>query len=245
MKYDPLRKADNNKLTAIMQVHNEADRYLETTLENLSSFVDEIVVVDDASTDQSVMLCKKYPKVRHMVELKTSLFHQEWKLRKILWEAAVSTEPDWLLSVDADELYETKAQNEIHRLINQEDYDWLGFRLFDFWGCMTHYREDEHWNIHKRHTMTAVRYMPCYHYFYPEWNHHVPRLPSTCGLLPGLRTELRVKHLGWACSEEERYRKYARYMKNDPEAKWGSLAHYESILDPYPNLVEWKEDGEG
>lgn len=228
----------------MLQVHNEADRFLETVLESLSSFVDDIVIVDDASTDQTVRLCKKYPKARNIVELSSPLFNQEWKLRKILWETALSTEPDWLLSVDADEIYETKAQKEIHRLINQEESDWLGFRFYDFWGSMTHYREDEHWHIHKRHTMTAVRYIPSYHYFYPEWDHHVPRLPLTSGLLPGLCTELRVKHLGWACGEEDRYRKYQRYMKNDPESKWGSLAHYESILDPNPHLLEWKEDFE-
>lgn len=238
----PIRKSKDNRLTAIIQVCNEADRYLEMVLDDLSVYVDNIVIVDDASTDSTVKLCKSYKKVTRLVELTESHFDREWELRTILWQAAVSINPDWLLSVDADEIYENKVKSQIHQLMNQEDFDWVGFRFFDFWGDFTHYRDDQYWNIHRRHTMTLVRYLPEYHYFYPQMNHHVPRLPLSYTVLPGHHSELRLKHLGWAGSEEERYRKYLRYLEKDPEGKWGSLKQYQSILDPKPNLVEWKEE---
>lgn len=238
-----IRKTTGNRLTAMMQVRNEADRYLESVLKELSEFVDEIVILDDASTDGSARLCRSFAKVKHVVTLPESRFHTEWKLRAQLWELACSTEPDWLLSVDADEFYEDKAKASMHELMNQDRYDWVGFRFFDFWGGETHYREDDHWQIHRRHTRTLVRYIPGYYYFYPRMNQHVPRLPASYAALPGFLAELRVKHYGWAVSREELERKYRRYLERDPLGKWGSLSQYESILDENPNLVPWSEVG--
>ncbi|UQZ84760.1 Glycosyl transferase family 2 [Paenibacillus konkukensis] len=237
-----VRKASGNRLTAMMQVRNESGRYLKQVLAELCTFVDDIVVVDDGSTDDTVAICQACPKVAKLVALKTSRFGQEWELRSLLWEAAVSTSPDWLLSVDADELYEDKAKRQMRELIDQDRYDWVGFRFYDLWGGTTHYREDAHWNVHKHHTMALLRYFPQFPYAYPRWDHHVPRLPLPCIALPGLLTDLRVKHLGWAGSLEDRVRKYLRYKQIDPEGRWGSLAQYESILDLNPNLIEWKED---
>lgn len=165
----PLRKTSGNRLTAIMQVRNEAGRYLEQVLEELSEFVDDIVIVDDGSTDHTAQLCLSFAKVKKLVTLQSSLFNREWELRQTLWELAVSTNPDWPLSVDADEFYEESAKREMRRLIDQDVYDWVSFRLFDFWGGTTHYREDEHWNIHTKHTRTLVRYLPNFHYFFRKW----------------------------------------------------------------------------
>ncbi|KWX84302.1 glycosyl transferase family 2 [Paenibacillus riograndensis] len=237
----PLRKTSGNRLTAMMQVRNESGRYLEQVLEELSSFVDDIVIVDDASTDGTVRLCESFAKVTKLVTLEGSRFNREWELRRTLWELAVSTDPDWLLSVDADEFYEEEAKREMRRLIDQDVYDWVAFRLYDFWGGTTHYREDEHWNIHTKHTRTLVRYLPQFYYFTPQMDHHVPRLPLSYAVLPGFLTELRVKHYGWALPPEALREKYDRYMELDPAGKWGSLEQYASILDEKPRLVEWQE----
>ncbi|WP_138753796.1 glycosyltransferase [Paenibacillus sinopodophylli] len=236
------RKHTGNKLTAIMQVRNEQGRYLEAVLAELSQFVDDIVIVDDASTDDTHELCRSFDKVVKLIRLDTSLFRTEWQLRQRLWEEAITLEPDWILSVDADEIYEQRAALAIRELIDQDRYDWVGYRMYDFWGSLTHYREDEWWTLHKRHTMTLIRYLPGYHYYYPQWEHHVPRLPITAAALPGICTEFRIKHLGWAGSEEDRRAKYERYKQLDPFGKWGSLAHYESILDPKPRLIRWNEE---
>ncbi|WP_282938433.1 glycosyltransferase family 2 protein [Paenibacillus sp. RC67] len=242
MIHEPIRKTTGNRLMAIMQVRNEADRHLEAVLQELSQFVDDIVIVDDASTDDTVKLCKAFPKVTRLIELGQSKFHKEWELRSLLWNAACSMKPDWLLAVDADEFYEETAKMWMRTIIDHDQYDWVGFRFFDFWGGTTHYRDDMHWQIHRRHTRTLVRYIPEYHYFFPKMDHHVPRLPLTYAALPGFLTELRVKHYGWAVSDEELKRKYLRYMERDPLGKWGDLEQYHSILDPNPNLVAWKEE---
>ncbi|WP_127588257.1 glycosyltransferase family 2 protein [Paenibacillus koleovorans] len=236
-----VRKTSGNKLTAIMQVRNEASRFLPLVLEELCTFVDEIVVVDDHSTDRTAEVCRACPKVVKLVTLEDSLFAQEWELRTLLWQTAAATEPDWLLSVDADELYERKAREYIPHLINQDRVDWFSFRFYDFWGGTTHYRDDALWTLHKRQYISLVRFFPEFPYWYPKKDHHMSRLPPACYMFRGEHTALRVKHLGWAGSLEDRVRKYLRYKKMDPDGRWGSLAQYESILDLEPNLVEWQE----
>lgn len=105
-----VRKSKGNKLTAMLQVRNERGRYLEEVLHDLSEFVDEIVIVDDASTDGTPDLCKAYPKVVRLEVLEKPLFAEEWRLRNTLWQAAAGTRPDWLLSVDADEPVQHRGQ---------------------------------------------------------------------------------------------------------------------------------------
>lgn len=225
----------------MLQVRNESGRYLRQVLDQASAVADALVVVDDASDDDTADVCRGYPKVVRLVELPRPLFGEEWRLRTLLWQAAASTEPDWLLSVDADELYEDRALAAMRSLIDQDEFDWVGFRLHDMWNG-THYREDEHWNAHQRHQMTLVRFLPGYPADYPRLPHHVPRLPPAYGALPGLLSEYRVKHMGWAGGWEDKIRKYRRYKQLDPDGRWGSMAQYESILDLDPNLRPWTEE---
>lgn len=226
----------------MIQVRNEENRYLHEVLKQLSDVADAIVAVDDASEDRTLEILRSYPKVIRIQRTRESLFREEWKLRLMLWTTAAATHPDWILCLDADEILEHTAVSQIRQLMNQDQYDWVGFRFFDMWGSRSHYREDEHWNSHKKHTMALVRYLPDYHYFYPAMQHHVPRFPASCYCLNGLSSDLRVQHLGWAGNSEERMEKYKRYKELDPDGYWGSIKQYESILDPSPRLLEWKEE---
>lgn len=165
--YQPLRKISGNRLTAMLLLQPEPGRYLEQLLEELSEFVDDIVILNDGGTDGAVRLCQSFAKVSRLESPGRGVPDREPERSRALWELAVSTGPDWLLQVGPDEFYEEAAKREMRRLINQDVYDWVGFRIYDFWGGSTHYRDDDHWNRHTRHTRTLVRYLPDYHYFYP------------------------------------------------------------------------------
>ncbi|SDX41709.1 Glycosyl transferase family 2 [Marininema mesophilum] len=239
---EPIRKEKDNRLIAMMQVRNEVGRYLEKVLTSLEMFADEIVIIDDASTDETPDLCQSFKKVTKIEREKESLFGQEWKLRGKLWDLACSREPDWILAIDADEIFETRASKHIRNLIDQTDFDQVGFRFYDFWGSQTHYRSDHLWQLHQRYTPILIRYFPNYPCIYPQQNHHVPRLPISYLVLPSHCSDFRVKHLGWSGNEEERRLKYERYIRIDPQGKWGNLEQYHSILDRNPNLLRWEEE---
>jgi hypothetical protein len=114
--------------------------------------------------------------------------------------------------------------------------DGLGFRLFDMWD-MEHYREDEYWKAHFYPWTFAVRYDANKEYVWHEKALHCGRFPANASqrMLP---TMIPVRHYGWAL-EEDRIKKYERYMRIDGDGKHGILAQYQSILDKNPNLVKF------
>ncbi|WPC44830.1 glycosyltransferase [Clostridium sp. JS66] len=234
-------KSQNNTVTLAMLVKNEAHRYLEEVLTKASKYVNKVVILDDGSTDNTVEVCKRILKnIPHSIVLnKTSNFNNEIVLRKQLWNLAVESKCDWILCLDADEMFEDRVNKGIRNLINQPYYDYFDFRLYDFWN-KEHYREDKYWSAHKHYRSFLIRYQPNFKYIWNETPVHCGRFPLNIYNLPGAISDLRIKHLGWA-NEKERIEKYKRYMEHDKDFRYGIREQYESILDKSPNLIKWKE----
>jgi len=234
-------KSHNNRLTLSILVRNEAERYLPEVLKHALQYIDQAVILDDASEDNTVDVCKNILKdiPLTLITNETPGFHNEIKLRQQLWNLTISTNPDWILCLDADEMFENLVVKEIPLLINQPYYDYYAFRLYDFWTS-THYREDKYWQAHKYYRTFLIRYQPNFNYIWKETAQHCGRFPSNVNELSGAVSRLRIKHLGWA-NPEDRLKKYKRYMELDPEGEFGILEQYQSILDTNPNLIKWEE----
>lgn len=241
---DRRRKARENRLTAMMVVHNEAARYLKDVLEHLIAFVDQIVILDDASTDETPEICASYQKVILHRNEKRLFYQHEARLRAKLWELTAKSAPDWILAVDADEIFEDRMKNEVNSLINQVEFDGVEFRMFDFWKSTTHYRVDGLWNPWPRFSLLLARYFPDIEYTWPDYPFHSGRWPMFYrgGDFITFQSDIRVKHYGWARGEEHK-EKYLAYKAADPEGKYSSREHLESILAPQSaiKLEEWFE----
>lgn len=235
-----VRKTRGNKVTLSMLVRNEADRYLRRVLEHAASYVDSAVIVDDGSTDNSVQVCREALQgIPHqIVTLAQSQFHREHQLRRKQWELTVATRPDWILNLDADERFEDRIRTEIRSVINQDQFDMVGFRLYDMWD-EEHYREDQYWQAHQIYRPFLVRYVPGMSDEWQETDQHCGRFPKSIAMLSSVGSQVRLQHYGWA-NPVDRRRKYDRYMQLDPDAKHGVLGQYHSILDPTPRLVRWE-----
>lgn len=225
-----------------MIMKNEANRKLRECLEEVCHYIDEAVIIDDGSTDNSVAIAHEILKdIPHRIIQNTeSKFHKEYTLRQQQWDETIKMNPEWILNIDADQIFEVKMRDEIHKLINQNEIDvWL-FRLYDLWD-ENHYREDSMWCAHVAwNWCSLVHYRPGLMYSWKETPQHCGSFPKNIYELPIGRSTIRLKHYGWA-NKEDREEKYKRYMKLDPGAKYGWQAQYDSILDPNPHLVEWKE----
>ncbi|OME94851.1 MULTISPECIES: glycosyltransferase [Paenibacillus] len=240
-KIGPAVNRGQKKLTLTMVLKNEGNRYLRQVLEEHRKYIDEAVIIDDASVDNTVDVCldtlQGIP-VR-IVRNDISKFNNEVDLRKQQWEETLKTEPDWILNLDADEIFESRFSEEIHLLLKQSEVDVVCFRLYDFWN-QTHYREDHLWRSHFTYRPFLIRYRHDFVYNWKETPQHCGRFPENIFELPHQLSDLRLKHYGWAKSEY-RIEKFQRYMLLDPEAKFGWMEQYLSILDENPNLIPWIE----
>ncbi|MGX9132924.1 glycosyltransferase [Rummeliibacillus sp. JY-2-4R] len=229
------------KLTLSMIVKNESGRFLKQVLKSHLNYIDEAVIIDDASTDDTVEICLEILKdipVR-LVRNKKSKFANEVSLRRQQWEETISTNPDWIINLDADEIFEDSFAKEVQQLLEQDDFDVYSFRLYDFWNS-THYREDEFWQAHQIYRPFLVRYRKEVNYTWNEVPLHCGRFPENIFELPNSISDLRIKHLGWINSEE-RLAKFKRYQALDPESKYGNIQQYLSIMDENPKLIPWEE----
>jgi len=235
-------KDRGNKLTLSMIVKNEGQRYLNQVLNSLRGHIDEAVIIDDGSTDNTIRICQETLQgiPLHIIQNEQSMFTNEVELRKKQWNETIKTNPDWILNLDADEILEDGFWASAENLINRRDIDFYFFRLYDMWN-KSHYREDKYWNAHSIYRPFLLRYQPHFNYVWNETPQHCGRFPVNALLFPKTTSEFRVKHLGWA-TETDRAAKYQRYKLLDPDAMYGSREQYDSIMDANPNLIKW-EDG--
>jgi hypothetical protein len=221
-----------------MLVRNEEGRYLERVLEQMTKVCDKIIVTDDASTDDTPVICRSYGAVVYEAD-KSCWGTDELILRKWLWgEACDASKPgDWILCLDADEtIPRIDLLPDKIELAEQYGCDGLAFNLYDMWD-ETHYRDDELWNAHTRDWIMCVRYDPAKEYIWRETPLHCGRFPlNACDVIG--QTGLAIQHWGWA-KPEDRQDKYKRYMQSDPEGEYGCMEQYQSILDEKPTLMRF------
>lgn len=228
------------RLVLSMIMKNEANRKLRECLEEVNHYIDAAVIIDDASTDNSVALAREILGDKLiLIQNTVSKFSNEINLRRQQWEETIKLEPEWIMNIDADHVWEFKMRTEIYRLINQNEIDVWCFRLYDFWN-ETHYRDDSIWCAHNTYRSFLIRYRPGFNYTWRETPQHCGHFPNNIYQLPSGRSAMRLKHYGWA-QEEDRIAKFARYMQLDPEGKYNWPAQINSVFDQNPNLVQWVE----
>lgn len=229
------------KLTLTMIVKDEASRFLRQILEEHRKYIDEAVIIDDGSTDDTAELCREVLKgiPLHLIQNPVSRFSNESELRRQQWDAVAATRPEWILNLDGDEVFEARFAEEVGFLLRTESCDLFCFRLYDFWDD-DRYREDMYWQAHHSYRPFLIRYREDFTYLWNDLPQHCGRLPENIFELPHQLSNLRLKHLGWS-KPEFRLEKYLRYMVLDPDGRYGWKEQYQSILDQNPRLVPWNE----
>lgn len=229
-----------HKVTLMLMVRNEGDRFLREMLESVKPIIDEAVILDDASSDDTVKIIKEILSNKKILLLqnKQSGFSKEYKNRKKLWKATVSTKPDWILALDADEILDPAAADIFPALLDNPSVDAFGFYWYNMWDKI-HYRLDDLWKVNPQ--IALIRFQPKFHYRFNHKKQHCGRFPSNVyDLYDYCNFPLKIKHLGWM-RDEDKKNKYQRYIKLDPKGKYNSLAQYESILDKAPNLIKYDD----
>ncbi len=226
------------KLIAQMVVRNEADRFLDEVLEHTRGFVDEIIVTDDASTDNTPEIAKRYTDYVYRND-ETLFVEDEGRLRQTAWDnlSNHASEGDVILCLDADEkLFFTDLGLED---LFRTKFNVFGITFYHMWN-ESHFRVDKAWA-----PVVSSRMFR----FYEGGFFRDRRL--ACGSEPIYiqdfirsgsflqNTGMMMQHLGYL-RDEDKQAKYERYMSLD-KGEFHSLQHLQSILDPHPVLASWDE----
>lgn len=101
-------------LSVIVIAKNEADN-IERCLQSVVSWVDEIIVLDSGSTDDTVQISKRYT---------DKVYETDWQGYGIQKQRALSLATgDWVLNLDADEFIPSTLRQTICRVIQSDAAD--------------------------------------------------------------------------------------------------------------------------
>ncbi len=203
-------EAKKLRIVGFLKVYNEASSgNLERVLRHMKKFCDEIVVCDCESTDGSTEIARKF--TRHVLS-EPNEFSRELFTKQKMLEYALSLDPDWIVWLDADEVFERNGEiSEVRNLCvygDKNGIDGFSMREINLWKSTRRYRADEFWGkgdfVRLWKNNGKLR-------FETADGLHKDQHPQ--GLANIVKSELKVIHYGFS-SEEEIDKKYERYRKN-------------------------------
>lgn len=100
-------------------VHNE-EKLIKRCLESIKDIGNEIIIIDDYSTDDTISICKKYTNKVYQRRLKNDFAGQRNY-------AASKAKNEWIFMIDADEFATGKLVDNINRLTMTKKYDVFTF----------------------------------------------------------------------------------------------------------------------
>ncbi len=146
---ESVQATPRRRILALLTFHNEM-RHLPGYFHNVAPHVDGIVALDDGSTDGSGNFVSQQPCVLQLIRLASRTPHvwDEPRNRRLLVEAALRHNAEWILVVDADERLETgfrkRADAEIARA-GREGTMAYRVTLRELWNGQDRYRADGIW----------------------------------------------------------------------------------------------------
>lgn len=123
---------------SLVIITKNGETFLEKTLQSVNKLVNEIILVDDFSTDSTVKIAKKYHS--------RIFFHHEKDLGKQRAYALKKATSEWILILDADEMLSPALKKEITHVLTSKIYHlksdvvgyWIPFQTH-FLGRPLHY----------------------------------------------------------------------------------------------------------
>lgn len=101
-------------LSCFVIVYNEADR-LENCLQSLAGWVDQLIVLDSGSTDNTAEIARKYTEEVYVTDWPGFGPQRNRALGKCKY--------DWVLNIDADEQITDELKREIDQLLSADTLD--------------------------------------------------------------------------------------------------------------------------
>ena len=208
------------KITAIYRVKNEA-RFIEQSIKSVIDFCSEIIVLDDNSTDKTVEICSSFDKVSDIIKPRGTEL-DEVRDRNYLFETAQKNNPDFILSVDGDEIFMPNASEVLFEEISiiYCDSDVFDFQFLTLWDNVNTIRVDGIFGNYWQKRLLRMKNQPNSLLLDENGNpgnlHCGSISTSSVGFNDPSKSSVKIFHLA-SLDEEVRKRKYDYYTKMDPD----------------------------
>ena len=238
---------NDQKITGIYRVKNEA-RFIEQSIKSVVDLCSEIIVLDDNSTDNTVEICSGFDKVTDIIKQK-ELSLDETRDRNYLFEKARKLDPDFILSVDGDEIFMPDASEMLFEELFtiHPASDVFEFQFLTLWDNVNTIRTDGIFGYYWQKRLLRMKNQPLSLLFVENDNpgniHCGTIPPSSVGFYNQAKSSVKIFHLA-SLDDEVRQRKYEYYTKTDPDSVLtGSYNHMISGEGEFsgPNGIELEQ----
>jgi Glycosyl transferase family 2 len=184
--------------------------------ESVREFADAVVALDDGSTDGTGLFLERHPLVKILLRNPMRDTYAGWDdgaNRNRLLDAAAKLEPDWIVSLDADERIPKDDARALRRFIQKEAclgyaYGFSRYRMVD---------DLDHFDRIEQRSWRLFAYEPG-HRFPDRRLHHFP-IPTEIPRERWLPTSVRIQHLA-GLTLERREARWTKFQEADPERHW-------------------------
>ena len=207
------------KIVVMYRIKNE-ERWIGKSLEAVSDICEEIVILDNGSTDDTVKICKGFDKVVD-IHQQIGLSFDETRDKNTLLDMARKRKPDLILTLDGDEIIQKHARDILFEelTILYPDSPVYEFQLLNIWDTPNQYRYDGVYsNLWYKKLIRISRQSKDLHFQQTNFpgNSHCPAIPQNAvGWDSPVRSRMKIFHYGYY-DEKLRQQKYNFYNNLDP-----------------------------
>ncbi len=219
-------------LVCLLPARNCADD-LPGYFESAARFADAVVALDDGSTDATRELLECSPLVQVLLENRRRAGYRGWDdsaNRNRLLAAAADLDPDWIISLDADERIDPTDAAALGEFVATDAVrgDAYLFKVFRMIEDLGHYDQAHLW-VGRLFAYEHGQVFPA------ERLHFVP-LPTSIPRQRWRKTTFRIQHLS-GLTESRRRATYEKYREADADRQL--QGDYSHILQRPGRLEPW------
>lgn len=225
---------DFPKIVTMYRIKNE-ERWIKKSLDQTSQISNEIVVLDDGSTDNTLEICKNHPNVVD-IHHQDNLPFNDSRDKNVLLKMALKRNPDFILTLDGDEILQSNTKKILLEDIEviYPEAPMYEFQVLTIWDKLNQYRCDGIYsNIWAKKLIRLSKQPKNLHFegtIYPG-NGHCPHVPQNAnGWLTSVSSKMKILHYG-NYDNDLRQQKYKFYNTFAPDF---------NIFDNYLHIVTGK-----